>query len=102
MAVRIYRGDTPTLEFTITDEDGNPVDLTGCTLYFAVKMDDEVIINREALIIDPTKGLAQITLTAEETDHVGAALGELEGRYSDGTITTFGQFIIEFLEDVRK
>jgi len=100
--VYLYRGDTPTLVFTLRDEDGNPVDLTNCTVYFAVEKDETVIINKTCAIINPAAGQLKVTLTSTETDFTGEALAELEGRYTDGTITTFGQFIIIMREDVRK
>ena len=101
-SIRIFRGDTPTLEFEILDDTGNVVDLTDYVVYFAVKKDDAIIIDKEASVFDPTVGLVRVTLTSEETNHIGFALGELEGRHIDGTITTFGQFLVRFLEDVRK
>jgi len=100
--VYLYRGDTPTLEFTLRDEDGNPIDLTNCTVYFAVEKNETVIINKACTIIDTTAGQLKVTLTSSETDFTGEALAELEGRYTDGTITTFGQFTIIMREDIRK
>jgi hypothetical protein len=100
--VQIYRGDTPLLEFTVTDEDGKIIDLTDYHVYFAVKLKGSVVINREASVYDPNRGLVRITLSTTETDYVGTGLGELEGRTEDGSVNTFGQFKVKFLEDVRK
>lgn len=61
----------------VRTEDGNPIDLTGCTLRFVMKegsFDDDpfdllnVIVNSEALISDPTAGTASFAFQAAELD----------------------------------
>lgn len=49
--LRMRRGDTPIWELAVTDADGSPFDLTGCTLYFTAKL----------LITDADPGLFQLT-----------------------------------------
>mgnify|MGYP001813682803 CR=1 FL=1 len=72
----IRRGDTVTLPLTFTDSNDNPIDITGWKVYFTVKKrDDEAVDDSEALIVkdvtvhtDPTGGITEIALTAEDTN----------------------------------
>jgi len=102
--ITIFRGDTPTLEATFTDEDGNPIDLTDATVYLACRKETatgDVLFDKTCTVTNPTKGQVRVTLTSIETDYVGKGIGEFEARYADGTILTLSQFIIIFKEEVR-
>lgn len=74
MKVTIIRRDHANLEITLTDVDGNAVDLTGGTLFFTVKntiddVDDDALISKEITTFSaPTTGVATVTLTPTETD----------------------------------
>lgn len=37
LAISVYRGSSTTFDMAITDDSGNPVDLTACKLHFTVK-----------------------------------------------------------------
>jgi len=97
----LYRGDTPTLEFTVKDLEGQPIDLTEWQVFFAVKIGETTVLERECEVWNPPEGKARVTLTASDTDAIGVGVGELEGR-KNGEVRTFGQILVMFLEDVRK
>jgi len=102
--ISIYRGDTPTLEATFTDEDGNPIDLTDATVYIACRKETvtgDVLFNKTCTVTNATQGQVEVKLTSTETDYVGKGIGEFEARYVDGTILNLSQLIIIFKEEVR-
>lgn len=99
----IYRGDTPTLEFTFSDvETGQPLNLSGWTLYFAAKkVDGTVFINKQMTITDPNSGKAQVALTEDETNNIGRHIAEVEAR-QDNDISTLAQGVLVIRSDVRR
>jgi hypothetical protein len=75
-AVVIYRGTSKTLELTVTDASGNPVDLTGSTIYFTVKKcieEQEVLFQKRSTdplqieITQPKAGKAKIYIQPIDT-----------------------------------
>jgi len=100
----IYRGDTPTYEIQFTDEDDNPIDLTDVTVYFTARKNTphgELLFDKTCTAHNPTKGIVRVTLSSTDTNYVGNAIGEFEGRYVDGSIITLGQVELDFIKDVR-
>lgn len=74
MRLEIIRRDDTELQFTFKDADENPVNLTGCTVFFTVKRrkDDTeaeaLIAVEEAVFASPASGVAIIELSRTETD----------------------------------
>ncbi len=100
--VTIYRGDTPTLEFEFQDDAGNPLNLSGWTLYFAAKRNDgQIFINKPMTITDPPAGKATVALTSTETDNVGRHLAEIEAR-KDSDVLTLAQGVLVIRGDIRQ
>lgn len=70
----IVKGDTVELKVTLTDSDGNAIDITGYTVYFTAKKnysdsDSEAVITKEVTShSDPSNGITKITLDSTETD----------------------------------
>lgn len=63
----IYRGTTPTITCTVTDDEGNTLDLTGYTLYFSIgkaKNPQLTVTNGQMSV---TSSAAAVTLTQEQT-----------------------------------
>ena len=62
----IARGTTPTLTFTITEDDGTAFDLTGYNVYLTFKSNsnEQTFTNDRLLIV---ANAVSITLTQEET-----------------------------------
>jgi len=109
--VTIYRGDTPTLQFTIGRANGAALDLTDSTVHFAARLPDSTTpeIDAAADLADETHGVASVTLTALQTAVAGSYLAEVEVRWAadegEGTperVYTATQFTLQILDDVRK
>ena len=80
----IFRGDTPTFVFTITDEAGAAVDLTDITtIKFIAKKSDEqpdadAQFNVACTVDSPaTDGICRVKLSSTNTDTAGTFLAEL-------------------------
>jgi len=74
--VSIIKGSSKTFELSIVQDNGTPVDLTDCAIYFTVKvqMEDQlpVIQKRttdatQIAITDPRSGIARIYINPEDT-----------------------------------
>jgi hypothetical protein len=78
-AVSVTRGTSKTLVLTVKDKEGDPVNLTGATIYFSVKRDEEDVGNpliqkistnsTEIEIPNPTDGIAKIYLQPSDTQN---------------------------------
>lgn len=74
--MKIIRRDDTDFEICFRDKDGNPVDITGGTVFFTVKKnlfdtDNEAVIKKEITVFqDPTDGIAILQLTKNDTDIV--------------------------------
>jgi hypothetical protein len=75
-SVSVIRGSSKTFQLTVTDQDGNVVNLTGATIYFTVKRnikDVEWVIQKKSTdvtqinITQPIDGIAQIYLQPGDT-----------------------------------
>lgn len=72
--LNLIRRDDVDLDITFTDKDGEPINLTGCTVYFTMKkkktdLDDDAIIAVEVTAhSDPTAGETRVSLTNVQTD----------------------------------
>ena len=69
-----YRGDSKTINMSFKDNTGNPIDLTGATIWFTVKrnpmdLDSNAVIQKEITShTDATNGLSTISLAPTDTN----------------------------------
>ncbi|RLC49287.1 MAG: hypothetical protein DRH57_00260 [Candidatus Cloacimonadota bacterium] len=106
-----YRGDTQIYELTITDENGNPVDITGATVWFTLKTDKSLPDN-EAVIqkvvtdhVDPANGKTKVVLTADETANLVPNtyyFYDFQIKFQNGDVFTLIADKVKILEDVTK
>ncbi len=108
MSESVFKGDTPTFEFTLKDDAGAAIDLTNIsTIKFIAKSslglaDGSAIFDKTCTVSVPaTAGICTVTLIAADTATVGIYKAEVELRFTDGTIVTASQFILEIVDDVR-
>lgn len=101
--ISIKKGDTETIIFTITDDVGAAVNLTGSTVYFTVKKkiddpDNKAIIQKSwTSHTTPAGGITTLVLSKDDTyKQVGVYLWDIQIKASGGEITTadLGEFII--------
>lgn len=75
----VIRGDTKIYTLTYTDSDGEPLDLTGYTVWFTVKenvddTDASAKIQKEITShTDPTNGITTVTLDPADTDDLAGS-----------------------------
>lgn len=76
--IQVIRGDDVTLNLTCKDNDGNPIDITGYTVFFTVKENindpdaDAVISKQTTSHSNPTAGITTIDLSETDTDQCEA------------------------------
>jgi hypothetical protein len=108
--LRIQKGNPSSLIVTITDDNGNALNLTGRTVFFTVKRkndysddDEDAVISKEVTEhTDPTNGKTAISLTATQTD-VDRGIYKADIRvYGEGLQRNTTHFFIEIEETVTK
>lgn len=98
----IYQGDTPTFNFTVT-EDGAAMDLTSVTIRFSAKASYDAtsyLFNRTDPLVHNSAGLCTFILTALNTATPGLYYAEVEIVTTSNAIYTVVQFILEIREQV--
>ena len=91
MAIKnFYRGDSQYFYITVVDDGGNPIDLTGATIYFTMK--------RNLSDSDTASGTLQIVVTTHLDPTLGLSLVELSSADSlsvlVGDIYYFYDFVV--------
>lgn len=91
--IRIEQGATFGLLAELQDEDGGPVDLTGCTARMKIRAgyNSPVLLSLVSptnIVINPTLGTVLVTVTASATELLGFSRGvyDLEVVFPDGTV----------------
>ncbi len=92
MSITLVQGDTaPIIRGTITNCDtGDPLDLTGCTVFFQMRKKDDTryTINATANITNEDQGLVAYTLAANDLNTPGNYQAQFEVHYADLTVQT--------------
>lgn len=86
-------GDTrPYLRATITDQDGNAVDLTGATTVFNMTSDNTSrsakVSNGACAVVNTTGGIVEYRWTSTDTNTAGNYLAEFQVTLADNTVFT--------------
>jgi len=76
----IYRGDNKTWTIAFTDDAGDPIDITGYTLFFTVKnkgcyqddsADTNALIEKDVTVhTNPTGGISAVSLVPADTNTI--------------------------------
>ena len=107
----IIRGDTTNITLTLTDQDGDAIDLTGATVFFTAKPDfDNDILDAAAVITkevtshsDPTNGITVIPLTPSDTDITpGIYQYDVQVKDAGGSIFSLPARQLKVIEDVTR
>ncbi len=103
----VVRRDDKVFTFYFYDEDGDPIDLTNCSLFTTVKQNQEdtdanAKISTTLTIVAPaTGGIATWTLAPADTQYLlGVYYWDVQLKSSTGKITTLIRDRIEILPDV--
>ena len=86
----LKRNDTKDIiPYTIVDEEGNPIDLTGASVKFYMGDFKRIVAEGVATITDAENGEVEYKLTTEDTLYAGKFRAEFEVTFSDEDIKTF-------------
>jgi hypothetical protein len=79
--------------FTLDDGGGNPIDLTGSTIKFHMRLSGQPIKVNAAAVVNPDqvtyKGQGWYPWIAADTDTIGEFQAEVRVTYSTGKVETF-------------
>lgn len=102
-------GDYQPYNFTFTDDEGNPFDITGWTLYFTLKRsaqdsDDDALITKDITTHEaPLDGNTSFDLSSTETDvPPGIYVYDFQIKDADGEVRTLTIGTVEFTRDVTQ
>lgn len=100
----VYQGNTTVLRFTITDQDGTAVNLTGhqviLTIYNGTTL---VYTDTNSSHTTAASGITTFTIPKTDTDDWAAPnvfVSEIEVLYSDGARFTASRDVIEVIKDL--
>lgn len=104
-----YRGDDFIINLTFQDDEGDPVDITGWTVFFTLK-DDKDLLDSQAIVqktitvhVDPTDGISQVHVTNTETSTlVGTFYYDLQYKDDHAVVRTLTEGTVTFFEDVTR
>lgn len=102
------RGDDKFFVLTFTDSNGDPIDITGWTVYFTVKSnlndsDDDALISKDVTDhTSPTNGITKIHLTSSDTNLVGTYFYDIQIKRDDDVVLTVLEGNITFKRDVTQ
>jgi hypothetical protein len=110
--LELIRGDTEVLSLVFTDENDDPYDITGGTVFFTIKdnmdncdNDDNALIQKDqSSHTDPANGLTEIELTATETRTLiqGNYKADFQFVGSDSKVKSTKKIKITVLDDTTK
>lgn len=103
--IQFYRGDSPTLRLTLSQNNQPFIIPSGSKIYLAIKQSIEsesYMTNRQCMIDDAQKGKISVQLTKSDTDYVGTFFAELSMDMPGGGQITLLRFDITYLPDVRR
>lgn len=90
MNVQLKRNDTlDIIDYTIRDEDNQPVNLSGSTVKFVMGKKNKMIVNSPAIIDNAASGEVSYQLKPEDTLVSGNFQAEFEVTFSDGKVKTY-------------
>jgi hypothetical protein len=104
--IYLKQGDSDVLEFSFADDTGNPVNITGTTLYFSVKSSvDDVDYFFQRIVtnhINAENGLTEVQINSSNTNTTGSYFYDCVLVFADGSRDSFlpemktktGKFII--------
>jgi hypothetical protein len=96
----IVRGDSASYDLNVTyEENQNPVDLTGMTVYFGIKKniaDAELLIEKTIIDhVDAEAGQSRIELSSSDTDALTAGVHKAQIRVMTGEDQLISTMIFE-------
>lgn len=104
MNLKVYRGDTYSIEGTIKNQDGDEVNLVGATIVFSVKRnptDVPYVFTKTCGIVDPARGKFLIYLDVANTSQpIGDYVYDIELRFGLGSVHTVRKGTLTIMRDI--
>ena len=107
--IEVYKGDTKTINITVTDEDGDEQNILGCTVILTVKRrdtdaDSEALLQDTFTVRDQSvyEGQATVTLSASDTGDLDAGVYVYDIELSQGAGPTTRQTVAKGVFEVRQ
>lgn len=106
-----YRGDTKIYDIVITDDTGNPIDITGSTIWFTLKSDptsDDTNAEIQKVItthIDAPNGKTQVVLSKNDTEHLVPEMYyyyDFQWVTNTGDVQTIMKDKVKVLQDITR
>ena len=105
-----YRGDTVVIPLTFTQADGNPLDLTGYTIWLTMKSstddadDDAVVQVSVTEHTDAVNGQTSITIPASTTANIepGKYMYDIQMVSGEGVVSTLELSKVKVMADVTR
>lgn len=91
MTFTIKQSDTsPAIQATLQDANAVPINLSGATVKFHMKLlGGNTILNEDMVIVTPLSGLVRYDWQVGDTSVAGTYYAEFEVTYADSTVETF-------------
>jgi hypothetical protein len=107
-ALSVKRGDTWVWPFTYKDEEGTPINLTGCQirLHIKAKGASEPVVTASTaegeITLTPLDGIATVRIEPEVTALVSPQKydADIEVTWSDNTVQSSATFTVDVKEDI--
>ena len=106
--ISTYKGDTLGIDLQINNEDGTGFDLTGSTVWFTAKkenndLDSDAAISSETTTFNGTTGFVAITIPASTMDELsGVYVYDVQVKFADGKIQTPLTGVLVVKDDVTR
>lgn len=104
----LKRGDTsPAIEATLTDENGDAIDLTNASVQFHMEPSDDPdgsTVDAAATIVDASTGQVAYDWADGDTDEPGYYAAEFAVTYADSSTETYPNYehlAIKIMEDIQ-
>jgi hypothetical protein len=104
-----FRGDDLSFKLNFADTDGVPIDITGWTIFFTLKLkkddsDSEAIVSKTITsLTDPLNGISIVTIShTEVNDLVGPYFYDFQFVDLSGNVRTITSGAITFEKDITR
>ena len=84
------------LQFTLKDNDGNALDLTGATGTFRAQFETgtALAVQRAITLVTPASGICKYIVQAGDFDTPGRYYAEIEVLFTTTEVSTFGEMVV--------
>lgn len=103
--LQLMRGDANYyIEFEVRDQEGDIVDVTGCSIGFKMQRYGEstLTISKQGSVLNGTLGLCQVLIASELANKAGEFFAELEIRWQSNKKLTAPNIYIKVLKDLPR